>query len=147
MENTNTDSALFGFRFDENTRFNLRSLAVWAKLAAILSLAGAIVNVIEYFLSRSKTTKIALDEYGDINMETATTGSIANIIITLGIAILLFIFLFRFANEAKTGVDSGNKPLITSAFRNLSIYFKIIGIILIIALVFILLGLLIAIAS
>ncbi len=144
MENTGTDKSLFDINFDENVKFNLKGAALWGGIAAIVSLVGSIIGLIDYFVQRQKIKRI-YSSYGDIGLQQPDqTGGFVSVFISLVIGIVLFVFLNKFSKKTKLGVDTNDQYLINEGLRGLSAYFKTMGILVIIVIVLSLLGVLIA---
>lgn len=140
-ENTNPSTSLFDFNIDENLKQSLRGAANWAGIAAIVSFAGSIVALINYFMQRAKLQAL-YSEYGSFGASSpAMTGGLVSAFISFAIGIVLFVFLLKFSRKSKMGVDSGESYLINEGLSGLSVYFKVIGIILIIVIIFSLIGL------
>jgi hypothetical protein len=148
MENLDTNKSLFDFNFDEQVKEQLKGTATWAGIAAIISLSGYILGVINYFFMRGKVQTFRSTAFPDAQLsKTETAGGFIGIFITLLIGIFLFYYLNTFSKSAKAGVDSNNQPLINKGLGNLSSYFKLIGVLLIICIVLFGLALLIGIGS
>jgi hypothetical protein len=147
MENTSTNQSLFDLNFDDNVKLSIRETAIWAGLAAIVSLVSAILGLVNYFVQMNKL-KQAMSGFGDYSPSTsATAGGMISPLISLGIGIALFVFLNKFARSAKAGVDANDSYLINEGLGGLSTYFKIVGVLIIIVLVFVALALLFSIAA
>ena len=132
MENTNTEKSLFDLSYDENLKQSIKSAAGVAGVAAFLSLAGAVLGVIAYFIQRQKIARIE-SAYGDLGVRQASmAGGIVSIVIGLAISLLLFAFLSKFARNVKSGINSNNNMMINEGLGGLSSYFKTAGIIIII---------------
>jgi hypothetical protein len=140
MENVNTDKSLFDISFDENVKQNLKGAAVWAGIAAIVSLVQSILGLVNYFVQKGKLSRYSGD-YESIRVRQATeAGGLVSVAITLIIGIILFVFLFKFSNKAKAGVAASDEFLINEGLGSLSTYFKFIGVLLIIVFAFAILG-------
>ena len=146
MENNN--KSLFDINFDENVKQNLKGAAKWGGIAAIVSLVGSILGLVNYFVEKGKTPKYVGSGYESIRVQQATdAGGFVSVAITLIIGIILFVFLNRFSRKAKSGVDTSDQYLINEGLGSLSTYFKFIGVLLIILIVLFGLALLIGIGQ
>lgn len=130
-------SNLFALRINENTKTQLRGAAVVAGVAAIFSLVGTILNVVMSFMNKGKTVTRS-EGFGESRMAVESGGNIISTIIGLGISILLFYFLNKFASQTKTGLNGNNPELVSSGLGGLSSYFITFGIIMILLLVLVL---------
>ena len=145
MENINPDKSLFDISFDENVKQNLKEAATWGGIAAIASLIGSILGLVNYFVQKGK-----IDRYGGGNVEAqevANAGGFVSVAISLIIGICLFVFLNKFSRKSKSGVDAGDPHLINEGLGSLSTYFKFIGVLVIIMIVLVGLGMLIGIGQ
>ncbi len=127
------NQSLFDLRINDNLRIHLRSAAVVAGIAALLSFASSILKVVTAFMNKGKTSLEY--RYEGFNQTTASverTSSIAGAIVTLVISILLFYFLNRFSTKTKTGLNVNNPQIVNTGFGGLSGYFVTLGILLII---------------
>jgi divalent metal cation (Fe/Co/Zn/Cd) transporter len=148
MENSNANHPLFTLRITENTRIQLRGAAIVAGISAILSLAGAVIGLINSFLERNRTTfEYRFEGFDTPATAAERTESIGGAIVTFIISLLLFYFLNKFSRKTKLGLDTNDQQLVTSGLGALSSYFTTIGILLIIGIVLGLLVLAIAIPS
>jgi hypothetical protein len=135
MENTN--KSLFDISFDENVKQNLKGAATWAGIAAIVSIIGSGLGLVNYFMERGKISKYGGDGYDTMRVQQAAdTGGFVSVVITLIIGIILFVFLNKFSRKTKSGVDASDQYLINEGLGSLATYFRFIGVLLIIFIVF-----------
>ncbi|HLG38296.1 MAG TPA: hypothetical protein VI461_01470 [Chitinophagaceae bacterium] len=135
MEYPNTNQSLFNLRINENTKIQLRGAAVVAGISAILTLVSAILSITGSFIARNKTV-YQYEGFGQTRVETGS--NILGSVIMLVINVLLFYFLNRFSTQTKQGLNASNSQLVNNGLGGLSAYFVTIGILLIIALLFML---------
>jgi NADH:ubiquinone oxidoreductase subunit 6 (subunit J) len=148
MESQNTNQSLFDFNINENVKTHMRSAAVWAGSAAILSLVGAIIGIIRSVVQKNTVREYnRFEGFGQPRVTTSSSGGMLGAVISLIVAILLFYFLNRFATMTKNGLDNNNQSLVNSGLANLSSYFITVGIIVIILLAFCVLILAIGVSS
>lgn len=121
MENQQDTKSVFGLQFSDKLRKDIGSAAIWAKIAAVISFITAGVGLVSSFSS------------GNI------LGSFLSAVFTVFVAL----FLYRFADNTLKGVADMNQQHINEGIKNLSTYFKIYGVICIVALSIIALGILI----
>ena len=142
MENSQADSSLFEFQYDEELKNSLQGAANWAGMAALISFASSILGMVNFFVQRAKMQAIyrQYTEYGI--SEPSMGGGLISAMISFVIGVLLFVFLLKFTKKTKQGLETNETYLISEGLSGLSVYFRIIGIVLIIAIIFILLGLL-----
>src|SRR5260221_6308597 len=135
MENQDTNQSLFDLRFDENVKQNLRTAATWGGIAAIISIIGSALGLINYFVQAGKPKSYRFEGFQEMRVQTNNSNNLVSVIITLLIAIFLFYFLNQFAKTTKAGIDGNNPQQISQGLGSLSSYFKIIGVLLIICIV------------
>jgi small-conductance mechanosensitive channel len=135
MENQDTNQSLFDLRFDENVKQNLRAAATWGGIAAIISIIGSALGLINYFVQAGKPKTYRSEGFQEMRVQANNSNNIVSVIITLFIAIFLFYFLNQFAKTTKAGIDGNNPQQISQGLGSLSSYFKIIGVLLIICIV------------
>jgi hypothetical protein len=145
MENQDTDKSLFDLSFDENSKQQLKGAATWGGIAAIVAIIGAILSLINYFIQRNNVKSFQFEGFPE--MRAQSSGNIVSSIVTFGLSIVLFYYLNKFSKSAKAGIDGSNQPMINEGLGSLSTYFKIIGVLLIIAIAFVCLALLIGIGT
>jgi len=146
MENQDTNKSLFDLSFDENSKQQLKGAATWGGYAAIISIAGSVLSLVNYFIQRSRVRSYQFEGFPEMRT-TSGSGNIISAFISFIVAIALFYFLYKFSKTTKAGIDGSNQPLISEGLGSLSSYFKIIGVLLILAIVFGGLGLMIALGS
>ena len=125
MENSTSDKSLFDLSFDENVKQSLKGAATWGGLAAIVSLIGSILGLVNYFVEKGKESRYGGNSLEEMQIQqAANTGGFVSVVITLIIGIILFYFLNKFSRSAKAGVDTNDHYLINEGLGSLSTYFK-----------------------
>jgi small-conductance mechanosensitive channel len=140
MYNQNPNQPLFTLRINENMKIQLRGAAVVAGISAILSLVNTIISLVNSFMEKKTTIEYQYEGF-QTNVAAQKSGNVAGSIIMLIISILLFYFLNRFSSQTKQGLSANNQQMVTNGLGGLSSYFVTVGILLIIALVFVLIAL------
>jgi hypothetical protein len=128
MQNSN-GITIFDLNIDEQGKSHLAAIAQWANINAIVGFASIGVAVI--------SSAINLYWYHNWSFS-----DILGSIFTLGITFLLNITLFNAAKNIKSGVELTKQAQFTFGLTKLAGYFKIVGILTIIALVIIFIALL-----
>ncbi len=145
MEYQNEHS-LFDIQYDDNLKQQMKGAANVAAIAAILSLVGSVVSFISFFVTRSRQEAMLrnMGMEGFSSQNAASTGSnLVSAVISLVLAIFMFYFLSQYARLTKAGVDNNDTMQIGDGLAKLATYFKIIGVLLIIVMVFFFLAILI----
>jgi NADH:ubiquinone oxidoreductase subunit 5 (subunit L)/multisubunit Na+/H+ antiporter MnhA subunit len=145
MENQPTnDSSLFNLRFDENAKEGFRAAAIVAGIAAIVTLARAVISITAFFVERSRKSVVEIDEgYYDQATEKSGSDSVLSLILAILVFLVtvgLFYFLYRFATKAKSGISNASLDDMNEGMGSLANYFKTIGILFIILLALVVLG-------
>ena len=147
MENQDAGKSLFDLSFDENAKQQLKGAATWGGFAAIIAITGSILAFINYFIQKSNPKSYQFEGFPEMRAQSQSSGNFVSVIITFVLGIVLFYYLNKFSRSTKAGIDGSNQQMISEGLGNLSTYFKIIGVLLIIAIVFVCLALLIGIGS
>ena len=131
----NTDGSpgdFFSFGIDAHSKELLKTSAIWAKIIAIVGFISAGVSVLTTVISNLAVNANIFAAIGPI------TGSL----ITAAITVSLNLFLLRFASNISDSLSNMSQQQFNSGASNLRIYFKFIGILVIIFLSLFLLGML-----
>ncbi len=122
MENIN-DTTIFDLTIDDEGKSHLSAIAQWANIGAIVGFTGIGIAIISFGISIYKIGGSAVS-------------GILGSLITLAITFLLNITLFNAAKNIKSGVELTEQGQFTLGLNKLAGYFKILGILTIILLVF-----------
>lgn len=119
----------FNIAFDPATRAQVRQAAVWAKVCTLCAFVGYGIALIVAIFGRPNYS-------GDTEGARVTgflqAGNLAGVLIGTLIGVTINYFLYRFAVAAIRGMDTMDSIKTNEGFDNLRLYFKIIGILLII---------------
>ena len=140
MENYNEPKPIneldnfFNISFDTAACEQLKQIALWAKVIVWCTFIGYAISLIVAIFGRTVGTETiqveGLTFYNYIHSDRSIVGTLVSILI--GCAINYF--LLRFAYATAEGVQRLEAHTVSTGFNNLRIYFKIFGVILIIAL-------------
>lgn len=139
------EHSLFDMQYDEQLKQQMKGSAAMAGIAAIISLVGSVLSFINYFVMRSRLSSAYNAEgFGGIQyrQNSSTSGGLFSAVLSLVLAIFMFYFLSQYARLTKAGIDGNDTFQIGDGLAKLSTYFKIIGVLLIIVLVFVFLAVL-----
>jgi hypothetical protein len=139
MENDQQTQGLFELQFDESARSSVTTMSRWALVIVITSVVGYILTIVKYFKQKSEMQAMMNGEYdfqGSYAATTATTG-LVTIIITILIGLLVAYFLYQFSSKAKSGMESMSSYEVNIGFANFKNYFLVIGILMILAIIFV----------
>ena len=132
------NQSLFSLNFDPIAKSHLMDTAKWARFLSIsgmiitgLIIVGAILGI-----GLGKTYGSSGSEMAD---EMAGAFKFGMIIVSLIMGVIAFfplLFLLRFSNNMKTAINANDQEAMNEAFLNMKRYFRFLGILFIIALVF-----------
>ena len=141
MEQSNT--SLFSLSIDPVTKAHLSEAAKWARFLAILGMIFLVLIIlVGVFGSTVLFSSMSGFEGDSTGMAAYGSGIVAGYMIV--IAVIYFfplLFTLRFANNARTALNTNNQQALNTAFQNLKACFRFIGILTIIGLVFMAIGL------
>lgn len=120
---------IFDISFDTALRASIKQAAVWAKVCALCAFIGyAIALVVAIFGRQDYVTETEGFQVGNL----LRAGNLAFVLISTLIGVVINYFLFRFATATARGMDAMDSIQTNQGFEHLRIYFKILGILLII---------------
>ena len=135
----NQQSDLFGgLGFDPMAKQYIRSMAGWAMVIVTVSVIGYLLNIAELFRD-PKPDPNRPEGFDTGIMEKMGASDVFMTIFLIAIGLLINFFLYRFARQARTGIDGLSQPALNSSFSNLKAYFMATSIILLIVFVLFLL--------
>jgi hypothetical protein len=120
MEDQHQPDNIFNVSIDLEAKEHLRMAALWAKIIAVIAFISAGVSLLSSFLGNKSGVQMI--------------GSFFGSLVGVTISVIVNIFLYRFASKTIQGLVGNNQQEFSAGIDNLRNYFKIIGIILIIAL-------------
>lgn len=141
MENNSTNDISLNLSIDDTAASHLRTAATWAKIIAIGGFIGIVLGVIRQIKLLTRTGFVP-------GAEGIGQGfSLLFAVIFYIIAIIIYLYLLRFANLTKAGITTLEQGLFNGGIDNLRSFFKLLGIIMIIALAICFLGFLAVLAG
>lgn len=148
----NQETTLFGFGIDTASRAHLSEAAKWAKFLAIVGFVVCGLIVIAGIFAGSFLSMMSgtySDEYRGSTALTSGMGAVMAVMY-IGMAILFFfpyLFLFKFANQMKSALNTNDQQTLNSSFQNLKVMFRYVGILTIVLLSFYALAILMVIVT
>jgi Family of unknown function (DUF5362) len=133
------DNDLLDLQVTDDTKIQLTEVSKWANIYAIVAFIGLGVSIISGFLAMGASSR-----YGG---GSAAASGLVGIIFVGAITLLLNITLYNAAKNIKAGIDTSDQGFFNLGMAKLKTYFKITGILLIIALGFFILFFLFAIIA
>lgn len=122
-----------------NTSLQLTEMAIshlnqtrkWANFLAIIGFISCGLLVIGALIFG--TIMSSYLDFGDEFTGMLSSGSLTIIYLILaGICFLIYLYLYRFAKKLKVAINSNNSAYLEESFKNLKLYYKINGIIIIV---------------
>ena len=136
MENYQ-DKSIFEFNLDEESKSNLSSIAQWTNINAITGFVGIAISVLSFVIG-----------LGKLNSSGAAAGAgFLGVLIGVGISLALNLTLFAASSNIKKALENTSQGNFETGLTKLTVYFKILGILTIIAIVIFTLALLIGIMA
>jgi hypothetical protein len=143
---TGTDlDNIFNLSYDMAGLDTLRQLALWAKIISVCAFIGYVFSLAGALFGHPKSSALLDDQSPALGV--ARTSNILGTFLIVIIGGAINYFLYRFAVGIDRGVRSMDTLKVNEGFNSLRIYFKILGIILIIALAIVVLVVLIGLAG
>ncbi len=147
------NQSLFSLNIDPQAKMHLTDAAKWARFLAITGMVllaiMAIFSVVGMGigLGQMETTS-DLPGYDTSGM--ASAAGVTMIVVTLIVVVIVFfplLFLLRFSNAMRNALAANDQEMLIDSFLNMKRYFRYLGILTIISIVFYLLAFIIAIAG
>lgn len=136
MENNNLyESDIFELKLEPEVKDQLLGMATWARIIAVAAFFSMALSFIVMLTRGGKSVS------GSGTMASiGKAGELAGVIISTIIGVILNLFLYRFATQAKRALETTDQTLLEGGLNNLTGYFKMMGILLLIVLVFVVLA-------
>ena len=147
MEPVNT--SLFSLNIDPVTKTHLTETARWARFLSIFGMIVLALGLVVSLMGATIFTRFfgfptGVEDDTNTSMGAMRVGMVVGTIITLAIFFFPLLFLLRFANDMRRALVTNDQARLNQSFQNLKVYFRYLGILVIIFLV--LYGIIIAIA-
>jgi hypothetical protein len=144
-----TSSSLFSLSIDPVTKTHLSETARWARFLSILGMIVLALGLIVALMGATVFTRFfgfptGIDDDTNTTLGAVRIGMVVGTLILSAIVFFPLLFLLRFANAMRRAIAANDQNRLNLAFQNLKVYFRYLGILVIIFLV--LYGIIIAIA-
>jgi NADH:ubiquinone oxidoreductase subunit 5 (subunit L)/multisubunit Na+/H+ antiporter MnhA subunit len=139
MESTDSQNQLdriFNLIFDNTARDHIKTMALWARICAICAFVGYIFTLIESIFGKSKYSEVDTEGFASSAAFTRV-GNIIGALVVITLGSIINYFLYQFAASANRGVKNMDQLKLNEGLRSLKTYFKILGVLLLIVLVFV----------
>lgn len=144
-----TSSSLFSLHIDPVTKTHLTETARWARFLSVFGMIVLILGLIVVLMYTTIFTEFfgfptGVEDETNAVMGARRVGIVIGFTIISAIIFFPLLFLLRFATAMKRAIAANDQGRLNEAFQNLKVYFRYLGILVIIFLV--LYGIIIAIA-
>jgi hypothetical protein len=126
-EVTNSLDNFFNLSFDTDARQQLRQIALWSKICSLSAFAGYVISLVVAIFGH-KNYSLEAEGFSFGGYIRSGNSSLVGILITAVCGGILNYFLYRFAVAVDQGVQSSDALKVNTGFDSLRIYFKILGI-------------------
>jgi uncharacterized membrane protein len=131
MQPENESRLFTDLELDPAARSHIRSMARWAMITVACSVVSYVISLISAF-NASHRTVARTEGFDYLPMKMAGSSTIGTAIISVAVGLLINYFLFRFASQARAGVEGLSQQQLNRSFNNLKSYFMATSIIIII---------------
>lgn len=136
----NTQHNIFDeMEFDAMARNSIETMAQWALVIAVIGIATSVIGLAQLFLAPYNLMESSQNGLSGV-MGSSIIASKFFGVIFIGIGLLMNLFLYLFASNAKRSSQAGDGRGIGRSFIHLKSYFMVISIILVIVFAFTFLG-------
>jgi hypothetical protein len=125
MEPENKNDIFGDLNFDATAIQHIRSITSWALVIVVVALISYGLSLIQVFTAPEVST--VRSEGFDFDFKINGSGK-GGTIITILIGLLVNFFLYRFATQARTGLNGLNQSELNKSFGSLKVYFMITSI-------------------
>lgn len=141
MQEENQTHLFSDLEFDHTAKQHIRTIASWAMIVVVVAVIGYILALVDLF--SGKEAPVQQSEGFGFGVSLSGSDTTSSIVMIL-VGLLINFFLYRFANQARNGLDGLNQIQLNSSFNSLKTYFMIMSIILIIVFLLVLLATIVA---
>ena len=137
MEEQNQTHLFNDLEFDQTAKQHILSIASWAMTVVIIAVIGYIITLVDAFSRQSEA--VARPEGFGFGFAFSGSDATSSVIVVV-FGLLINFFLYRFASQAKDGINGLSQSQLNRSFNSLKIYFMILSIVSIIILLIVLLA-------
>ena len=134
------NQSLFSLHIDPVTKSNLNSVSNWAKFLAIVGLLVLLVALVASALTLTVYSDNVIgstseSEHGQQIARNLKIATAIGAIITIAMGFFPCFFLLKFANRMKRALTANNQEDLNRAFMLLKVYFRYLGLVILILVV------------
>lgn len=139
MPSANT-SSLFSLTIDPVTKTHLSETARWARFLAVLGMIVLALGLVVSLMGATVFTRFfgfptGVEDDANTTLGAVRIGMVVGTLITSAIIFFPLLFLLRFATAMRRAIAANDQSRLNEAFQNLKVYFRYLGILVIIFLV------------
>ena len=139
MESAN-NSSLFSLTIDPATKTHLSETARWARFLAISGMVMLALGMVVSVMASTVFTRFfgfptGIEDDTNTSLGAMRIGMVVGTLITFAIIFFPLLFLLRFSNAMKRAIAANDQTRLNESFQNLKVYFRYLGILVIIFLV------------
>lgn len=135
MEGSTHHEDLFDVEIDSSAKKIISDIAIWAKITAVTAFISYGISILVAVFGGKESGE-------GFSAATSKAASISGVLVMVILGVIINIFLYKFSVESKPAIDNIDQRSLESGFNNLKVYFKIIGVMLIIFFAFLVLAVL-----
>lgn len=125
-------------KIDGTASTHIRAIASWAMIVVITTVFGYVLNIIALVINPDAPAEIQSEGFSTTVF--TERQSVGGTVFTILIGLAINYFLYRFASGVTGSINGMSQEKFSSSFRYLKIYFAIITILMILALLFMLIA-------
>jgi hypothetical protein len=118
------DGNIFDSTLDKTTRANLKNIALWATISAIANFAGLLLTIVQLVYLIKKFSSVASSSFSSL--------------ISIIISLVMNVILLMASLQIRKALNTFDQSLLNRGLANFKIYFKVYGILLILAIAIVL---------
>lgn len=135
-----SNSSLFSLTIDPLTKTHLTETARWARFLAIVGMIVLALGLVVSVMASTIFTRFfgfptGVDDDTNTSLGAVRIGMVVGMLITFAIVFFPLLFLLRFSNAMRRAIAANDQNRLNESFQNLKVYFRYLGILVIIFLV------------
>ncbi len=127
MEEQKQSHLFNDLEFDQTAKQHILSIASWAMTVVIVAVIGYVITLVGEF-STSAEPVTRPEGFGGFGLA-LTGGNTGITVFIILIGLLINFFLYRFASQAKNGINGLSQEQLTRSFNSLKTYFMILSVV------------------
>jgi hypothetical protein len=121
MEQNYLSDKPYNIEIDQTSKDHFKTITTWARIIALINFISAGLSILRVFTKASGNVAVLI-------------GALFGTLIWIGIVIMLYLFLLRFANKTNNAIETQSQEHFNAGISSLKSFFQVYGILLIIVL-------------